>query len=262
MKFLGWSQAAQDDFFGQLVTQHAGSLKGAPRSDLDHNMMLRNVEAAFRTAVPSAQEAAAETAADAAGDPAVSPVVEQHFTPEEELAIGLVSEHEVDWSRDVTPPAASAAVVTPPAPAPAQRQPVAAAAGEAAGEAALPVLDADPTPTASSAQSGGSTDAMEAPELAAGPQLRDHLQLGFSYQLNLKNEWQKVRLTYMSPARSLFLFAHGAQGRETISMTARTLGRLCATGRMRAFENAFLIERATQRARKQLAGLGRGATKH
>lgn len=257
MKFLGWPQAAQDEFFGQLVTQHAGSLKGTPRSDLDHNMMLRNVEAAFRIAVPSAEEAAAETDADAAVDPAATPIVEHHFSPAEELAIGLVSEHEVDWSRDVTPPAASG-LVAPSPPAPSPRQPAVAGAGASA----LPVIEADATLTAPSPQSGESTDALEAPELAAGPQLRDHLQLGFSYQLNLKNEWQKVRLTYMSPARSLFLFAHGAKGRETISMTARTLGRLCAAGRMRAFENAFLIERATQRARQQLAGLGRGATRH
>jgi hypothetical protein len=76
----------------------------------------------------------------------------------------------------------------------------------------------------------------------------------------LRDQWQKVRLTYMSPARSLFLFSHGAKGRETISMTTRTLGRLSAAGRMRAFENAFLIDRATQRAREQLAGAGRGET--
>ena len=62
----------------------------------------------------------------------------------------------------------------------------------------------------------------------------------------------------MSPARSLFLFSHGAKGRETISMTARTLGRLCAAGRMRAFESAFLIDRATQRARRQLGSLRAG----
>jgi hypothetical protein len=31
--------------------------------------------------------------------------------------------------------------------------------------------------------------------------------------------------------------------------------RLCETGRLRAFENAYLIERATARARKQLAAL-------
>ena len=39
-------------------------------------------------------------------------------------------------------------------------------------------------------------------------------------------------------------------------MTARTLGRLCEAGRMKAFENAFLIDRATQRARRQLAKVG------
>ena len=59
MKFVDWPQAAQDDFFGQLVTQHAGSLKGAARSELDHNMMVRHLEAAFRTPLPSAEEAAA-----------------------------------------------------------------------------------------------------------------------------------------------------------------------------------------------------------
>ena len=102
-----------------------------------------------------------------------------------------------------------------------------------------------------------SGEPVESPELAPGPQLRDHLQLGFTYQLNLKDHWERVRLTYMSPGRTLFLFAHGAKGRETISMTARTLSRLCEGGRMRAFENAFLIDRATQRARQQLAMIGR-----
>jgi hypothetical protein len=38
-------------------------------------------------------------------------------------------------------------------------------------------------------------------------------------------------------------------------MTARMLARMCDTGRLRAFENAYLIERATVRARKQLAAL-------
>ena len=58
--FVGWPAASQDAFFGQLIAQHAGSLKGAPRSDLDHNMMLRHLEAAFNLAVPSADEAARE----------------------------------------------------------------------------------------------------------------------------------------------------------------------------------------------------------
>ena len=97
------------------------------------------------------------------------------------------------------------------------------------------------------------------PELENGPALRDNLQLGFSYRLNLAGEWQSVRLTYMSPGRTLFLFSHGAKDRETISMTARTLGRLCAAGRMRALETAFLIDRATTRARQQLTALKKAA---
>jgi len=123
------------------------------------------------------------------------------------------------------------------------------------------VIDAGALKPVDAAVAAEPIELPDSPELAAGPQLRDHLQLGFSYQLNLKSEWEKVRLTYMSPARSLFLFSHGAKGRETISMTARTLGRLCAAGRMRAFENAFLLDRATQRARQQLARTGRSAAR-
>jgi hypothetical protein len=43
-------------------------------------------------------------------------------------------------------------------------------------------------------------------------------------------------------------------------MTHRMLVRLCETGRLRAFENAYLLERATARARRQLAALGGGAS--
>jgi hypothetical protein len=243
MKFVDWPDAAQDDFFGQLITQHAGSLKGAPRSDLDHNMMVRHLEAAFRTPVPSADEAAQETAAE----PAETPAVEQRFSADEERAIGLISESEVDWTRELAvdgaPPAQPSAEAPPPA-----------GAGD---DIPLPTLSHDGDPAAGGAAVAAPKDEpAESPELAPGRQLREHLQLGFSYQLNLKDQWEKVRLTYMSPARSLFLFAHGAKGRETISMTARTLGRLCEAGRMRAFENAFLIDRATQRARQQLAAAG------
>ncbi len=45
-------------------------------------------------------------------------------------------------------------------------------------------------------------------------------------------------------------------------MTSRMLARMCETGRLRAFENAYLIERATARARKQLAALTASTSKH
>ena len=38
-------------------------------------------------------------------------------------------------------------------------------------------------------------------------------------------------------------------------MTARMLRRMCETERLRAFESAHLLERATARARQQLAAL-------
>ena len=94
MKLVDWPDAAQDEFFGQLVSQHAGSLKGLPRSDLDHNMMVRHLEAAFRAPIPTAEEAALEPVA-AAGD---ASAVEQRFSVDEERAIGLISDHEVDWA--------------------------------------------------------------------------------------------------------------------------------------------------------------------
>jgi hypothetical protein len=261
MKFVGWPQAAQDEFFGQLISQHSGSLKGTPRSELDHNMRVRNLEAAFRTPVPSAEEAAAEPEPEQAE----VPVIEQRFSAAEGRAIGLISESEIDWSRHPANEARAAlakreaAAAAAQASDPARPASVDAAPGDVAtGDVPFPALShREEIATAKPAQDAAAEEPVESPELAPGPQLREHLQLGFSYQLNLKDQWEKVRLTYMSPGRTLFLFAHGAKGRETISMTARTLARLCAGGRMRAFENAFLIDRATQRTRQQLAGLGR-----
>ena len=64
-----------------------------------------------------------------------------------------------------------------------------------------------------------------------------------------------MRLTHVSAGRSFFVFSHGAKQRSTVSVTYRMLSRLCETQRLRAFESAFLLERATARARRQLAQL-------
>ena len=64
-----------------------------------------------------------------------------------------------------------------------------------------------------------------------------------------------MRLTYVSPGPRCFVFTRGQKHQETISMTSRMLARMCETGRMRAVESTYLMERATQRARKQLAAL-------
>ena len=100
-------------------------------------------------------------------------------------------------------------------------------------------------------------------EPSRGPSLVDHLQLGFAYQMHIEDKWQKVRLAHMSPSRAFFVFTRGRKHQRTISMTQRMVTRLCDTGRLRAFENAYLLERATARARKQLAELtSAAATRH
>ncbi len=128
---------------------------------------------------------------------------------------------------------------SPPARAAAER------ALDAAADAALdPAMDAHLKLTAP-----------DPSEPTQGPQLIDHVRLGFAYQMQLKDQWQKVRLTYVSPGRSFFVFTSGPKHEETISLTARMLARMCESGRMRAVESAYLMERATVRARRQLAAI-------
>ena len=244
MKLVDWPDAAQDDFFGQLITQHAGSLKGAaaqrPRPQHDgppSRERIPDADPERRRSGPGAggrrrcrgRRRAALLGRRRAGDrPGLG----------ERSRLG--SQHGADRRA--------------PAPTPESEAAAAAAAEVAPATCRCRRFRSTSDSSASEpAETPADNDEAVSPELAPGAQLREHLELGFSYQLNLKDQWQKVRLTYMSPARNLFLFSHGARGRETISMTARTLGRLCDAGRMRAFENAFLIDRATRRARQQLA---------
>ena len=155
MQLVGWPEAAQREFFGKLLPAHAESLKGGAQSELDHNMMVKQLEAIFNAAVPTIETLSA----------------------------------------------------------------------------------ADPA------------------EPSRGARLFDHIKLGVAYQMHLKDEWQKVRLTHVSAGRSFFVFTRGRKHQETISMTSRMLSRMCETWRMRAIESTYLMERATQRARKQLAAL-------
>ena len=120
-------------------------------------------------------------------------------------------------------------------------------------------LSAEPEPVGGELDIAGLPKMEAATEPASGKSLADHVQIGFAYQMHLDDKWQKVRLNHVSPGRSFFVFTHGGRHKKTISMTHRMLLRLCDTGRLRAFENGYLIERATARARRQLAALGGGA---
>ena len=59
MKLIGWPEAAQKEFFAQLLPAHAESLKGQPMTELDHNLMVKQLEAIFAIAGAGGREPAA-----------------------------------------------------------------------------------------------------------------------------------------------------------------------------------------------------------
>ncbi|HEY2559802.1 MAG TPA: DUF1631 family protein, partial [Caldimonas sp.] len=241
MKLIGWPESAQREFFGKLLPAHAESLKGQPLSELDHNLLVKQLEAVFALPVPVTFDGFARAEPIAEVPPEV---IERRFSAEEAKQVGLVNEAAVDWSAAVARADVDVDLgeLQPPAPA---------------SPSLVGKLD-----SAAVEQLGPTTTELgEAPEPDQGAQLMDHIKLGFAYQMHLKNEWQKVQLAHVSAGRSFFVFTRGGKHQETISMTARMLSRMCETGRFRAVESAYLMERATLRARKQLAALG-APTKH
>lgn len=220
---IGWPEAASKEFFGQLLPAHAESLKAPAMSELDYNLMAKQLEAIFNSGVPGSGEAVRMDPGRAVA--AMPADIEQRFTAEEAKRVGLVDEQTVDWSQPVAAEPPPEAATEPTAPL------------KLGLDINLDLIAADPA------------------EVSHGARLIDHLRIGFAYQMLLKDEWQKVRLTYMSPGRSFFVFTHGRNLQETISLTARMLSRMCEAERLRAVENNYLMERATSRARQQLATL-------
>jgi hypothetical protein len=230
LRLIGWPAAAQREFFGQLLPAHAESLKGAPMSELDHNLMVKQLQSVFAIPVPGT-----ESLSMADEVPEVDEaVIAQRFTPEEAQRVGLIEESAVDWSGQID---------------------VDLSAGESTVDSAGDSTDSASLDLGLGLDVNLDLANTEPPEPSRGPQLMEHIKLGFAYQMHLKDEWQKVRLAHVSAGRGFFVFTRGKKHQETISMTARMLARMCDTGRLRAFENAYLMERATQRARKQLAAL-------
>jgi len=212
------TEAVRRDFFAQLLPAHAESLKGHSLTTLEQNLLSREVDNAMATPVPQPEELPPVPLSGA--DAAQATLHASDFSPEEASVVGLVDESSVDWSVPIDI--------------------------DLSAEPEIRSVDIDieglPPP--------------EAVEPTRGKSLADHVQIGFAYQMHLEGSWQKVQLGHVSPHRTFFVFHHGAKQRKTVSMTYRMLVRLCETGRMRAFENAYLLERATARARRQLARLG------
>jgi hypothetical protein len=229
LDLIGWPQEAQQQFFAQLMPSHAQALKGPPMSELDHNLLVKQVDSIFNAPVPRIEDTPRSDLLPTLTDEVIAP----RFSEAEAAQVGLVNEQQVDWDGtvdiDLNDLEEQIAATTQPPPA-----------SDLGLDINLDLIDAEP------------------PEPVRGASLIDHLKIGFAYQMHLKDQWQKVRLSYISPGRAFFVFTHGKKHQETLSMTSRMLQRVCEAGRLKAFENTYLIERATQRARRQLAALKAG----
>jgi hypothetical protein len=221
---IGWPADAKKAFFAKLLPAHAASLKRESMRLLDYNLLSRQLDTIFSHPLPRAEDNVRGVSAI----PVLEDVVADPFTPEEAQQIGLVQESAIDWDGHVDIEL----------PGDEEAEPELTAADQA--------IDGLPVP--------------DAVEPTQGASLADHVQIGFSYRMHFEGAWHKVRLSHISPGRTFFVFTRGKDHQHAISMTARMLYRLCETGRLRAFENAYLLERATARARKQLAALRGGGS--
>lgn len=215
---IAWPDESRREFFARLLPAHAESLKVQPASTLEHNLLAVQVDRALATPLP--QPAVLPPATAQGADAGDAPLV---FSDAEAKTVGLVDEASVDWRRAVDID-----------------------------------LSVEPEPSAADLCIQGlpAPEASEPVEPMRGKSLADQVQIGFAYRMHLEGRWRKVRLAHVSAGRTFFVFHHGEKQRQTVSMTYRMLGRMCDSGRLRAFESAYLLERATARARQQLAELG------
>ena len=224
MDLVGWADQPRRDFFGHLLPAHADSLKGQSLSALDQNLLAKQVEGIFNAKLPKDEGKLSQEPVSATG---TLDIVAQ-FTAAEMQSLGLVDEPQIDWTQAVDID-----------------------------------LSAEAPPSEVDVSIDGLPSISEPLEPVQGAALAEHLQLGFAYQMHLEGGWQKVRLSHISSGRAFFIFTRGQQHTQTLTMTSRMLTRMCEAGRLRAYESAHLLERATARARKQLAALNAtGAKAH
>ena len=97
MKLIGWPEPAQKEFFGKLLPAHAESLKGQPLTELDHNMLVKQLEAIFAHAGAGERELRAAPSRCPRSLPRSSSAASR---PKRRKQVGLVDESAVDWSGD------------------------------------------------------------------------------------------------------------------------------------------------------------------
>jgi hypothetical protein len=215
MDMIQWPDVARKDFFAKLLPAHSESLKGESMRTLDYNLLLKEVDSVLCQPIPKATELPPMPPSEL---PVLLDAVQDNtFTEAEAKAIGLVDESSIDWNGKVDVE-----------------------------------IESEPEVTQVDIQIDGLPEP-EPVEPSRGSSLADHVQIGFAYQMHIDGDWHKVRLSHVSAGRTFFVFTRGSKHQRTISMTYRMLSKLCESNRLRAFESAYLLERATARARAQLA---------
>jgi hypothetical protein len=219
LDLIQWAPAARQEFFAQLLPLHAEALKTQPAHELTLRLLEDRLRKVVQIPVPSREEAANDPLPPPSPDAEPLPLINA-LPAKEALAAGFISEQqaiEVPTGIDID-----------------------LSVGD---DPELAQIDLElpmdgPAPT------------------TRGASLVDIIQPGGAYRMLLKGQWKKVRLTWVSSSRTFFMFNQGHHpSKQTISLTARVLQQMCEGGRFKAFEQAQLLERATYRARKQLAAL-------
>ncbi len=224
MGLIQLPEEAKQAFFGKLLPAHADCLKAAPPHELTQRMLEHRLVKVEKIAIPSREDAANDPLPSALIDIEKPPTltVVTAFSAQEVKGAGFISEEAL------------------------------------ASDTALDIdLDLTGGAQATDADIDINLDTPAPP--SAGLGLVHHIQKGTAYNMVMQGQWKKVRLTWISEGRNFFIFTHGHTHKQTISLTARTLAKMCDGGRFRAFEQAELIERATMRARRQLAALSASA---
>ncbi|MCW7537191.1 DUF1631 domain-containing protein [Aquabacterium sp. A7-Y] len=216
LALIQWPEASKKAFFGELLPCHAQSLKGQAPTDFQLRQLEVHLQALERQPLPTPEQL------DQLSAPTALPETDTTFSHDEARQLGFVEETSIDWNGAV--------------------------------DIDLGSLDGGPSSDLDINLDGlGPELAPETP--TRGAPLAQCVQAGIAYQMHTEEGWTKVRLNWVSPGRSFFIFSQGKKHQKIISMTGRMLARLCETGRFKAFEQAYLIERAVARARKQLAEL-------
>ena len=217
MELVSWPQEQRRQFFGQLMPAHAEALKATTGRQLDINLTMHQVDGALSRPPPTRTELATAAIVPVLRDV----LVPLKFSAEEAQRIGLVEDHSVQWD----------------------------------GQLDINVDELESLAALAPVALPGMPDWVVDTETASGPELADQVQIGSAYQMHLEGEWHKVRLSHVSVGRSFYIFTRGSRHQKTMSLTHRMLVRLCEAQRFRAIETRTLLERATVRARQQLAEL-------